>query len=47
MKKIWKKVVVFALVALPFVISTVGNLTLWPGKGGKWFRFFIWIAAVV
>lgn len=35
MKKIWKKVVVFALVALRFVISTVGNLTLWPGKGGK------------
>lgn len=35
MKKILRKVIVFALIALPFVISTVGNITLWPGKGGK------------
>ncbi|MDK2887028.1 MAG: hypothetical protein PWP54_1608, partial [Thermosipho sp. (in: thermotogales)] len=30
-----RKIFVFALIALPFVISTVGNVTLWPGKPGK------------
>jgi hypothetical protein len=35
MKKLLRRIFVFALIALPFVISTVGNITIWPGKSGK------------
>ena len=35
MKKLLRRIFVFALIVLPFVISTVGNITLWPGKSGK------------
>ena len=35
MKKLLRRIFVFALIALPFVISTVGNVTIWPGRSGK------------
>ena len=35
MKKVWRRIVVFALMTLPLIMSTVGNLTFWPGKSGK------------